>query len=227
MILAPEPDLGTPAVPGDPTLSVTVDGQPVHVAPGTSVLRAAGLAGVPIPRLCATDSLAAFGSCRLCLVEIDGVKGTPASCTTPCVDGMSVATRTPQVDALRRGVMELYLSDHPQDCPGCARGSCEVQRLAADVGVAGVRYGLGGASHVDDAGDQTNPYFAYDPAACIVCSRCVRACGEVQGTFALTVAGRGFDSRITPGGTDFLSSECVSCGACVQACPTSALEEKG
>ena len=226
MILASEPDLGTPAVPGDPTLSVTVDGQPVHVAPGTSVLRAAGLAGVPIPRLCATDSLAAFGSCRLCLIEIDGVKGTPASCTTPCVDGMSVATRTPQVDALRRGVMELYLSDHPQDCPGCARGSCEVQRLAAEVGVAEVRYGLGGASHIDDAGDQTNPYFAYDPAACIVCSRCVRACGEVQGTFALTVAGRGFDSRITPGGTNFLSSECVSCGACVQACPTSALEEK-
>ncbi len=226
MTLAPETDLGTPAVPGDPTLTVTIDEQTVHVAPGTSVLRAAGLAGVSIPRLCATDSLAAFGSCRLCLVEIDGVKGTPASCTTPCTDGMSVETRTPQVEALRRGVMELYLSDHPQDCLGCARGSCEVQRSAADVDVAEVRYGLAGRSHVDDAGDHTNPYFAYDPAACIVCSRCVRACSEVQGTFALTVAGRGFDSRITPGGTDFLSSECVSCGACVQACPTSALEEK-
>ena len=153
-------------------------------------------------------------------------KGTPASCTTPCVDGMVVSTQTEQVRDLRRGVMELYLSDHPTDCPGCARGNCEMQDLALQVGVAEVRYGLDGANHLSDPVDISNPYFAYDPKACIVCSRCVRACAEVQGTFALTVEGRGFDSRITAGGTSFLNSECVSCGACVQACPTDALAEK-
>ena len=225
MTLAPERDLGTPAVAGEPTATVMIDGIPVQVPPGTSVLRAAALAGVEIPRLCATDRLDAFGSCRLCLVEVDGVRGTPASCTTVCSDGMSVATDTSVVRQLRHGVMELYLSDHPSDCAGCARGSCELGRLAADAGVAEVRYGLG-RSHGGAATDESNPYFAFDPAACIVCSRCVRACGEVQGTFALSVAGRGFDSVISPAGTDFLASECVSCGACVQACPTSALEEK-
>ncbi|GAA4407649.1 formate dehydrogenase subunit alpha [Fodinibacter luteus] len=220
------PDRGTPPVAGEPTATVTVDGREVAVPPGTSVMRAASLAGVDVPRLCATDSLKAFGSCRLCLVEVEGMKGTPASCTTPCADGMVVSTRTEQVQQLRHGVMELYLSDHPADCDGCARGNCEMQRLARETDVAEVRYGLTGASHLTEPTDASNPYFDYDPAACIVCSRCVRACAEVQGTFALTVAGRGFDSRITPGGTDFLSSECVSCGACVQACPTDALAEK-
>ena len=192
---------------------------------GTSVMRAAALAGIDVPKLCATDSLKAFGSCRMCLVEVEGGKGVPASCTTPCSDGMVVRTDTEQVQQLRRGVMELYLSDHPTDCDGCARGNCEIQALATRVGSAEVRYGLG-RQHVEEATDVSNPYFDYDPAACIVCSRCVRACDDIQGTFALTVEGRGFDSRITPGGVDFLSSECVSCGACVQACPTDALAEK-
>ena len=220
------PDHGTPPVFGEPTAHVTIDGISVMVPPGTSVMRAAKLAGIDVPKLCATDSLKAFGSCRLCLVEVEGMKGTPASCTTPVTDGMVVSTRTEQVQQLRRGVMELYLSDHPTDCDGCARGNCEMQGLALETGVAEVRYGMGGASHVHESTDASNPYFDYDPAACIVCSRCVRACSETQGTFALTVSGRGFDSRITPGGTDFLSSECVSCGACVQACPTDALTEK-
>ena len=233
MTLIVETDFGTPPVP-DATaeVAVVVDGRTVRVPAGTSVLRAAKVAGVDIPKLCATDSLNAFGSCRLCLVEVDGVRGTPASCTTPCADGMVVATETDQVRQLRRGVMELYLSDHPADCAGCARGNCEMQDLAHQVGSSEVRYGVGTAldpaakHHLDTPRDASNPYFDYDPAACIVCSRCVRACGEVQGTFALTVQGRGFDSRISAGGTDFMSSECVSCGACVQACPTSALEEK-
>lgn len=224
---SPEPDLGTPAVAGERTAHVVIDGVQVDVAPGTSVMRAAREAGIDIPKLCATDSLAAFGSCRLCLVEVEGAKGTPASCTTPCADGMVVSTQSEPVRELRRNVMELYLSDHPTDCPGCARGNCEMQSLARDVGVAEVRYGLDGANHLSDSVDESNPYFSYDPSACIVCSRCVRACADTQGTFALTVDGRGFDSRISPGGaSDFLASECVSCGACVQACPTDALTEK-
>ncbi len=219
-----EADLGTPEVEGD-QVQVTIDGRAVDVPAGTSVMRAAALAGIEIPKLCATDSLKAFGSCRMCLVEVEDGKGVPASCTTPCADGMVVHTETEQVQGLRRGVMELYLSDHPADCDGCARGNCEIQALATRVGSAEVRYGLG-QQHVHETTDSSNPYFDYDPAACIVCSRCVRACDDIQGTFALTVEGRGFDSRITPGGLDFLSSDCVSCGACVQACPTDALAEK-
>ena len=237
---APEIDYGTPALVGPADATVTIDGIAVQVPTGTSVMRAAKQAGVDIPKLCATDSLKAFGSCRLCLVDVQGGRGTPASCTTPCADGMVVATETEEIADLRRGVMELYLSDHPADCAGCARGSCEMQELAQRTGVAEVRYGIPGTggessggevslhNHVDGGAalDSSNPYFDYDPQACIVCSRCVRACADTQGTFALTVQGRGFDSRIAPGPTDFMGSECVSCGACVQACPTDALTEK-
>jgi formate dehydrogenase major subunit len=228
MSILVEPDFGTPPVdaPLGAEATVTIDGREVTVPAGTSVMRAAKEAGIDIPKLCATDSLKSFGSCRLCLVEVEGGRGTPASCTTPCADGMVVSTQTETVRDLRRNVMELYLSDHPGNCAGCARGNCEMQALAVTTGVAEVRYGREGANHLDDATDASNPYFDYDPAACIVCSRCVRACSEVQGTFALTVSGRGFESRITPGNTNFRESECVSCGACVQACPTDALAEK-
>ena len=135
--------------------------------------------------------------------------------------------------------MELYISDHPLDCLTCAaNGDCELQDMAGAVGLREVRYGYEGENHVfaksDGAAnaawmpkDESNPYFTYDPSKCIVCSRCVRACEEVQGTFALTIAGRGFDSRVSPGMSEsFLGSECVSCGACVQACPTATLTEK-
>ena len=229
MTIPVEPDLGTPLVrreDGSSPVSVTVDGIPVSVPAGTSVMRAAGEAGVTIPRACATESLAAYGSCRLCLVEIDGSRGLPASCTTPCTDGMAVTTDSAPVREVRRGVMELYLSDHPSDCRGCGDGSCDIARLATDLGVTTSRYAAPVQSQRDVPCDSSNPYFTFDPASCIVCSRCVRACGEVQGTFALTIDGRGFDSQVSAGGTNFLDSECVSCGACVQACPTSALTEK-
>ena len=227
MTLLREHDLGTPPSDAETTVELTIDGQPVTVLAGTSVMRAAALVGTDVPKLCATDSLAAFGSCRLCLVEIEGRRGTPASCTTPVADGMVVSTQTPRLERLRRGVMELYISDHPLDCLTCAaNGDCELQDMAGAVGLRDVRYGYSGENHLDAEKDDSNPYFTFDAAKCIVCSRCVRACEEVQGTFALTIDGRGFASKVSPGGKSFFDSECVSCGACVQACPTATLEEK-
>ncbi|OPX07444.1 formate dehydrogenase subunit alpha [Mycobacterium sp. AT1] len=228
MSLNTERDFGTPALDGPATVGVEVDGHRVLVPEGTSVMRAAAIAGIDVPKLCATDSLDAFGSCRLCLVEIDGRRGTPASCTTPVADGMVVHTQTPKVAKLRESVMELYISDHPLDCLTCpANGDCELQDMAGVVGLRQVRYGQDGANHGDAEIDHSNPYFDFDPSKCISCSRCVRACGEIQGTFALTIEGRGFASKVSPGaGETFMDSECVSCGACVQACPTSTLQEK-
>ena len=228
MTISRDLDLGTPAVVADTYVSLSINGTPVEAPAGTPVMRAAASAGVPIPRLCATDSLDAFGSCRLCVVEIEGRKGTPASCTTPCEDGMVVRTQTPRVDRIRRGVMELYISDHPLDCLTCpANGDCELQDMAGVVGLREVRYGADGANHLAAPKDESNPYFTFDPSKCIACSRCVRACSEVQGTFALTISGRGFDSAVSASaGESFIESECVSCGACVQACPTATLEEK-
>ena len=226
-------DLGTPAPRPtsrngeQPTVDVTIDGVKISVAEGTSVMRAAALAGVDVPKLCATDSLDPFGSCRLCLVEIDGRKGTPASCTTPCSPGMTVSTQTPKLERLRRGVMELYISDHPLDCLTCAaNGDCELQDMSGAVGIRDVRYGYEGDNHLSLGKDTSNPYFTFDSSKCIVCNRCVRACEEIQGTFALTIEGRGFGSRVAAGfNGNFFDSPCVSCGACVQACPTATLTE--
>ncbi len=220
-------DLGTPRREAEREVTLEIDGVQITVPEGTSLMRAAAEAGVMVPKLCATDSLEPFGSCRLCLVEIDGRKGYPASCTTPAEAGMKVRTQSPRLQELRKGVMELYISDHPLDCLTCAaNGNCELQDMAGVTGLRNVRYGYSGANHLADAKDQSNPYFTYDPAKCIVCNRCIRACEETQGTFALTISGRGFESRVAAGMSEsFLASECVSCGACVQACPTATLIE--
>ena len=228
MSLISEIDYGTPRARTEKTVTLTIDGASVTVPEGTSIMRAAMELGTKIPKLCATDMLDAFGSCRLCLVEIEGRPGTPASCTTPVANGMVVRTQTDRLKRLRKGVMELYISDHPLDCLTCsANGDCELQDMAGAVGLREVRYGYDGAKHPNPGLDESNPYFTYEPGKCIVCSRCVRACEEVQGTFALTIAGRGFGSVVSPGMEEsFFSSECVSCGACVQACPTATLNEK-
>ncbi len=228
MALNPDIDYGTPASKATKEVTLTIDGVEVTVPEGTSIMRAAMELGTQIPKLCATDMVEAFGSCRLCLVEIQGRNGTPASCTTPVAAGMVVHTQTDRLKRLRKGVMELYISEHPLDCLTCsANGDCELQDMAGAVGLREVRYGYDGARHPNPGLDTSNPYFTYEPSKCIVCSRCVRACEEVQGTFALTIAGRGFDSVVSPSQEQpFLESECVSCGACVQACPTATLNEK-
>jgi formate dehydrogenase major subunit len=217
-------DLGTPApVEAGAPVTVEIDGKSVTVPAGTSVMRAAALAGGPVPKLCATDTLKAFGSCRMCLVEIDGRKGYPASCTTAVAAGMKIRTHSDKLTALRRGVLDLYLSEHPLD-PSGAR--CELQDVARTVGLTRTSYEPRRA-HEPLARDESNPYFTFDPEQCIVCSRCVRACDEVQGTFALTVQGRGLESKIAASQDQpFFESECVSCGACIEACPTTALMEK-
>jgi len=228
MTLVSEIDYGTPRVKAEKSVTLTIDGFVVAVPEGTSVMRAAMEAGIQLPKLCAYDMVDAFGSCRLCLVEIEGRAGTPASCTTPAAQGMVVTTQSARLKKLRRNVMELYISDHPLDCLTCAaNGNCELQDMAGAVGLREVRYGYDGANHLKAEKDQSNPYFTFDPSKCIVCSRCVRACEEVQGTFALTIDGRGFASHVAAGMDEpFLQSECVSCGACVQACPTATLIEK-
>ncbi len=228
MLSIVEHDYGTPERVSAKLVTLTIDGRQVTVPEGTSVMRAAALSDVKIPKLCATELLEAFGSCRMCLVQIEGMKGLPASCTTPVAQGMKVVTQNKQLADIRRGVMELYISDHPLDCLTCpANGHCELQDMAGVVGLREVRYGYEGANHLDAPKDESNPYFTFDPSKCIVCSRCVRACDEQQGTLALTIQGRGFDSKVAASqGESFMDSECVSCGACVQACPTATLSEK-
>ena len=224
-------DHGTPKRESEEIVSLKIDGFDVTVPKGTSIMRAASQVDIKVPKLCATDSLEPFGSCRVCLVEIEGKRGFPASCTTPVEEGMVVHTQTPNLQKLRKGVMELYISDHPLDCLTCsANGNCELQDMAGVTGLRDVRYGVGdeaGKNHCSETKDESNPYFTYDPSKCIVCNRCVRACEETQGTYALTISSRGFESRVSPGKDEaFIDSECVSCGACVEACPTATLQEK-
>lgn len=216
-------DVGTPPRSGE-TVSLTIDDIPVSVPRGSSVMLAAAKAGRAVPKLCATDTLEPFGSCRVCLVEVDGMRGYPASCTTLVADDMTVRTESEALTRIRKGVLELYLSDFPAG--DVADGWSEFHQALQQVGVSSHPYGEG-CNHQHAPVDDSNPYFLFDPAKCIVCNRCVRACEEIQGTFALTIDGRGFDSKVAAGQDQhFFESDCVSCGACVQTCPSQALVEK-
>ena len=217
-------DYGTPLCTSDEMVTVVIDGKAVQVPAGNSIMAAARLHGIEIPKLCATDNLDAYGSCRVCLVEVDGMRGYPASCTTPVSDQMVVRTESEALTKLRKGMLELYLSDFPaQDIPD---GWSEFHRTLEQVSVTDHPYSPV-KNHLQAPIDDSNPYFLFDPAKCIVCNRCVRACEEIQGTFALTIEGRGFDSKVVAGqDQSFFESNCVSCGACVQTCPTQALVEK-
>ncbi len=216
----------------DNSKSVFIDNVEFPIDDSTSILEFSNraLGDKIIPTLCDDDNLRPYGACRVCSVEVqyneDGPKRTVASCHTPVSPGMKIYTNSDSVKTLRRNIVELVLSDHPPECLTCeVNGNCELQDVAASVGVRQIRYAKG-ANHLDREKDLSHTYMRMDLSKCINCSRCVRACDEVQGQFTLTMTGRGFESRIT---TDndmlFGDSSCVSCGACAQTCPTSAISD--
>ena len=186
--------------------------------------------GDSIPTLCDAPNLEAFGSCRVCSVDVafekNGKTKTQASCHTPVIAESYIYTDSENILKLRKNIVELVLTDHPLDCLTCEiNGNCELQTVAAQVGIRDVRYPEGD-NHLDYEKDLSHPYMTSDFAKCINCYRCIRACDEVQGEFVLSMAGRGFDTKVIKGFEEsFNDSDCVSCGACSQACPTSAISD--
>jgi formate dehydrogenase major subunit len=215
------------------TLTAFIDGEPLLFESGDTLLkyidRHRGRGHVPT--LCDAQQLEPYGACRVCSVEValqsDGPRRVVASCHTPLSAGMHVFTESKKIRSLRKNIVELVLTDHPLDCLTCeVSGNCELQTVAAKVGIRGVRYPAG-ANHLDRAKDHSHAYMTSELSKCINCSRCVRACDEVQGQHVLSMHGRGFNARIIKGlDQSFEDSECVSCGACAQACPTSAISDK-
>ncbi len=203
-------------------MKLTINGRSVTATPDDTIYMAARRAGISIPSLCASHHLSPHGSCRLCLCEVEGQGGTPASCTTPVREGMVVHTDNTSLNRHRHNIVELYLSEHREDAPLPG----PLQELALAYGVKRARYPNHAHRKRAAVRDESNPFFTFDNAACISCARCVRACDEIQGTFALTMTERGFDARPMAGGGSFAASNCVSCGACVKECPTGALQEK-
>lgn len=210
-------------------LHLTIDGKPVTAESSDTIYLAARKAGISIPSLCVSHQLAPFGSCRLCICEIEGQSGTPASCTTPVKPDMVVRTESDRLRRHRHNLVELYMSEQPEG----SKTSGPLRELALACGVNRVRYSDGAHQKRAAVRDDSNPFFTFDNAACISCARCVRACNEIQGTHALTMFGRGFEARPAAGAGTFMgetaafaSSNCVSCGACVKECPTGALTEK-
>ncbi len=200
-------------------MQVTIDGTPVAVENGTTILEAARMVGSSIPVLCFDERQDPFGACRVCLVGVEGAPGPLPSCTTPCRDGMVVSTRDETARRIARGVVELVLSELPR----APAAHTELALVARQLEVGEPRWP--GVTHAVDH-DARHPYLAFQHELCISCGRCVRACDEVQGAFALTATGRGFASNVTAGlDAGFLNSTCVSCGACADSCPTDAITE--
>ncbi len=207
------------------TMNITIDGKKIAAKAGQTILEAAMEAGIRIPTLCNHPALQPIGACRVCLVEVARQRTLQPACTFQVTEGMEVWTHSPPVEEARRFVLELLLSDHPQDCMTCERtGNCELQDLAYEYGIKQSRFpGLQQTYPIDDS----NPFFERDYNKCILCRRCVRACNEINGVEAIDVIQRGFASQI---GTAFDSpmqdSPCEFCGMCTELCPTGALVPK-
>jgi predicted molibdopterin-dependent oxidoreductase YjgC len=206
-------------------VTVTIDGQMVQAPAGTSVLDAAQSIGIKIPALCYDPDLSAVGACRLCVVEIDGMRNLPTSCVTTCSEGMVVRTNTPAVLEARRTLLELMIANHPLDCMTCEKaGACLLQQYCYEYGVLSSPFkGDQHAYPIDD----DNPFYLRDMNKCIVCGRCIRACEEIVGRNVLDFAYRGFNTKVGPFmDTPISESDCVYCGSCIAVCPVGALEEK-
>lgn len=203
-------------------ITLTIDGKTIQVAPDTTVMEAALDQGIDIPRLCYHPELSVAGGCRLCIVEVDGRPAPTPSCGLACAEGMNVRTQSDQLTALRRELIDLFVSDHPLDCVTCDKaGACLLQKYAYQYQVkeTSFEFHLNRTLYQDD-----NPFFLRDHQYCILCTRCVRVCDEIVGVHAIDVAGRGTESHIaTPFDGPMINSACVFCGSCVQVCPTAAL----
>jgi len=207
------------------TIRLTIDGQEVEARRGVTVLEAAQAAGIYIPTLCSDPDLEPYGACRLCIVEIEGMRGLPPACTTPAADGMVVHTETPAVNKVRHTTVELLIADHPSDCLTCPKNQqCDLQKVAAYLGVTQQRFRK--TTRLLPI-DTSNPFFDRDLNYCILCGKCVRICDEVLGVGAITLAFRGYASKVATFDDGLLlDSNCVSCGECVAHCPVGALAVK-
>ncbi len=207
-------------------INLTINGQPVQAREGQTVLEAAREHGINIPTLCHQPDLSPVGICRLCVVEVEKVRGLIASCTLPVSEGMVVHTETPKVVEERKFVLEMLLTDHPNDCMTCdSDGDCELQSAVYQYQVPWPQHK--GKRHSYPIGADPNPFVFTDFSKCILCTRCVRACAEIQGRNVWGVGFRGFDDRIVAGDdVSMLEAGCESCGACAAYCPTGALTDK-
>ncbi len=207
-------------------VKLTIDGQEVQVPAGTTVLEAAEQLGIHIPRLCHDPDLTAVGACRLCVVEIEGMRNLPASCVTMATDGMVVRTDTPQIIEARKTILELLIANHPLDCLSCEKlGDCKLAEYCYQYGVKKSPF-INPEKHSYEVEDN-NPFIIRDLNKCILCGRCIRACAEMTCNDIIDFSYRGFKTKVGPfGDTTLAESDCVYCGNCVAVCPTGALTEK-
>jgi predicted molibdopterin-dependent oxidoreductase YjgC len=208
------------------SVTLTINGQKITAPEGSTILEATKLAGVYIPTLCHHPDLSNVGACRMCLVEVEGARGLQTSCTTPANDGMVVETDTDIVRATRKFILEMLLTDHPNDCMTCeANGDCVLQDLVYDYGVEWPEHN--GARHSYEIDPDPNPFIFIDRHKCILCGRCVRACQEIQNRDVWSFASRGFETKLVAGADqEMLDANCESCGQCVAYCPVGALYDK-